>query len=454
MPELISLSSGRRPAALASFAEYGLSLRLKDIEPAAVETLKSALLDAVGCAAGANGSHAVRIAEDAAEKLIGSGPSEATSWLTGDRTSVARAAFLNGVALRFLDYMDVYRGEREVCHPSENIPLAVALCERDGGSGAELLELIAVAYELQLALADTFAFADSNLHHASAGALISAVLIGRAAEADVDQIARAAAIAAARFPVLSVVAKGDVSGIKAFNYPLGVIGGHWASTLAAAGLDGPANAIDWLGARTDWSEPAGWFERVRTPGISLKPYPAQFGLQAVIEACLRLAEPFRPPADIERVVVAVPARIAASTADPAKFAPRNHETADHSLPYCAAVALIDGAFSVASFAARWEDDTVRALIEKIDVRDTFDSSPRGAEVAIRYVDGAETSERIEIPLGDELRPMSRGQVLAKLQLLGPHLPARRIAHLVDRLEEVARVADLVSLWSPVGGAAA
>src|SRR5258707_1520917 len=49
--------------------------------------------------------------------------------------------------------------------------------------------------------------------------------------------------------------------------------------------------------------------------------------------------------------------------DPEKWRPKTRETADHSLPYCTAVALVDGAVSAAQFHAdRLSDPALLDLV--------------------------------------------------------------------------------------------
>src|SRR3546814_1220837 len=58
--------------------------------------------------------------------------------------SLDSAILLNGTLVRYLDFMDVY-WSRDICHPSENIPVALAAAQAAHCSGRELIEAIAAA---------------------------------------------------------------------------------------------------------------------------------------------------------------------------------------------------------------------------------------------------------------------------------------------------------------------
>ena len=67
--------------------------------------------------------------------------------------------------------------------------------------------------------------------------------------------------------------------------------------------------------------------------------------------------------------------------DPEKWRPKTRETADHSLPYCTAVALDDGDVTLESFSdERLRDETLLALVAKIKIH-------RDAALTARYPRG-------------------------------------------------------------------
>src|SRR3546814_12590203 len=99
------------------------------------------------------------------------------------------------------------------------------------------------------------------------------------------------------------------------------------------------------------------------PRVSLKADPVQYALQALAEAAERLhAQVGRRLDEIAAIRVGVRSETLARTADPKKFAPKNRETADHSLPSCVALALADGKLDETQFEAeRFLDPDVARL---------------------------------------------------------------------------------------------
>jgi 2-methylcitrate dehydratase len=101
--------------------------------------------------------------------------------------------------------------------------------------------------------------------------------------------------------------------------------------------------------------------------ITLKKYPAQYALQPLIAAACNAHQLGRGAArGIEKVVVHASRRTVERTADPAKYVPSGPEAADHSLPFCIAVALMDGQFTAAALqSGRWADPETLALMARI-----------------------------------------------------------------------------------------
>ena len=139
-------------------------------------------------------------------------------------------------------------------------------------------------------------------------------------------------------------------------------------------------------------------------------------------------------------------------ADPAKFKPQTKGTADHSLPVCLAMALLDGEVTVAQFEkGRWRAQDVMALVEKTSVKPgealvAKIPKGRGASVEIVFADGQSLRETVEVPEGDAERPLSRSSLERKFMnfavpVVGK-VGAERIVSLVNGLEDLKDVREL------------
>src|SRR4029079_1072180 len=90
--------------------------------------------------------------------------------------------------------------------------------------------------------------------------------------------------------------------------------------------------------------------RYRLPRVAFKRFPIQIELQAVAEAGAALSAKIKGRGqDIRAITVERARGRIGRVADAAKFRSRTKGTADHSLPVCLAMALLDGDVTVAQF---------------------------------------------------------------------------------------------------------
>ena len=104
-------------------------LRYDDLPPQIVQKAKRVLLDTLGCALGAIDAPPVRIAQQVA--AVQGGNPQATVIGVGSKVSCEQAAFLNGMAIRYLDYND-YAALGSAHHCSINVAPALAVAEMQG----------------------------------------------------------------------------------------------------------------------------------------------------------------------------------------------------------------------------------------------------------------------------------------------------------------------------------
>src|SRR4029078_8665120 len=164
--------------------------------------------------------------------------------------------------------------------------------------------------------------------------------------------------------------------------------------------------------------------------------------------------------DIRAITVETYPGIIERVADPAKFRPQTKGTADHSLPVCLAMALLDGDVTVAQFEKdRWRAQDVMALVEKTSVKHggalmTKLPKGRGASIEIVFADGQSLRETVEVPEGDAQRPLSRLSLERKFMNFAipvvSQTGAERVVSLVDGLEELKDVRELTQALRGTG----
>jgi 2-methylcitrate dehydratase len=150
---------------------------------------------------------------------------------------------------------------------------------------------------------------------------------------------------------------------------------------------------------------------------------------------------------IDSVTVTTIARACDILFDPHKYRPESRETADHSLPYCIAAALVDHKITTQSFSEeRLNDKRIREVIDKIRGEASLEfekmfPEKQPSKVLIRTKDGKEYSEYLEYPKGDPREPMTMGDLENKFIALSDGLlkPGRQkeIKEMIFRSEHLA-----------------
>jgi 2-methylcitrate dehydratase len=248
---------------------------------------------------------------------------------------------------------------------------------------------------------------------------------------------------------------------KAIGYPWAAMDGILATRLAQQGYTGPTGFLDWLATEgplkgtvdadaLDRAEATMMIERV-----SYKQFPIQFELQTPVELAIGLHDELGGAQSVSRVEISVRPITIKRTADVAKFTPNNRETADHSLPVCVAMALLDGKVTAAQFeSGRWKTDDVLGLVKRIAVtaEPEYDARyPGGRPAALRVT--LENGRRLEAfqaaPLGDVTRPLDDATLTRKFlanasDVLGA-TRAQDIVECVSRVDQLAYLDQLTRL---------
>ncbi len=414
--------------------------------PEAAEAATCALFDAVAVALGAFRHRAAQAARRYAYRLP-AGSDGCAIWGTSRRTTPEAASLANGVLLRCYDYNDLYVGKRSAAHPSDIIAGLVAVAEATGASGRDLLAAIALGYEVILDLLDTLALAPGGWDYANLTAIGAACAIARLMRLSRAQAREALAItviphlASDEIESGDLNARGDLTMWKRFNGADAIRQAVYACTLAASGAEGVVrpftgklgllrklqstdNPLPYLRARLAEQRPL-----ARVGQVTMKRWPvgsrAQSAIQAALRARARLADATR----IKAVRVA---------ADPSAYEhlvrirqdpwhPVSRETADHSLPYIVAAAVLDGVVRSESFAPHLVLEPKRqAFLRCVEVK-PLERTPARSDVASGYasvyttrveietLDGAVVTGEADVPPGHPDNRFGRDDLETKLR---------------------------------------
>lgn len=439
-------------------ATFAATLKLETVPPEAIREAKRFLLDSVGCAFGALGRPDVQIVHDTLAAL--GGAPEATVIGSGLRTNAVNAALMNSLLIRALDYNDIY-WKQDPSHPSDLIPAGLACAEKTGKSGADVLLAILIGYELEMrwCLAAFPGVREVGWHHATLTQFVSPLVAGRMLDLTVDQMVSAVGISGSSHNTFGCVVAGHLTNMKNTADPMAAQAGVFAAELARRGYTGPALVIEGREGLFDTIRNVVWKAEALTDGLgeqflitecSYKAFPTEYLTHSPISAAIHLAEAHDlKPEDIAEVTVKTLKRGAEILSDPDKYRPTTRETADHSLPYCIAVAFIDRSVLPTAFAeARLKDPRIWALLPKIRVvaepeYEKLFPRIQPAEVTVKTGDGRTLTRRVDYAKGDPLDPMSDAELVAKFRSqAGLWLDAARQDAIIDATMHLERMKDI------------
>jgi 2-methylcitrate dehydratase len=406
-------------------ADYAAGLAFGDLPAAVVHEAKRRLIDSLATAVGALDADAYAHAKRCALR-VQSQPD--VTLIGGGRSSPEWATFVNGLAIRYLDYNDTYLS-LEPAHPSDNLAAVLAVGEAMQASGRDMIVAAVLAYEIQCRLCDAASLRSHGIDHVTYGAISSAAAACKLMKLDAKRTTHALGIAGVCNVALRQTRAGEMSEWKGCAFANAARNAVFAALLAAEGMTGPAPIFE--GELGLMKLVTGTFEIARFGGKDrpfmilqtyIKFWPAEYHSQSAIDAALQL----RPEIGDIRQIRAIDihtfdAAVDIIGKDPEKWQPRTRETADHSLPYCTAVALVDGAVTRAQFEPkRFTDPALLELVAKIKIhRDSALSQryPAGIpnRLTVTLADGRQLVREVEFPRGHARNPMTDAEVEQKFR---------------------------------------
>jgi 2-methylcitrate dehydratase len=451
-------SKDEKPSAALEqrLAQFAAGVKYEDLPKEAVQACKRYLLDALACALGAVGTVPAKIAEETFRKAF---PSTGSATIIGKSHSISTegATLINGTMIRELEFNDIYFG-KDPAHPSEIISTAIACCEEAGRSGRDLIEAIVVGYEIEVRLADAFSWASRGFISSSAAGFVAPLVAGKAWRMPAEQMANAVGISGPRQLIPLAINSGDISMMKSVQPGFAAMDAVFATRLAAAGLTGVTRSIEWLTANIlpkDASISVDLDPRhYLLTKVGLRRFSLQGDLQAMAEAGVNLHPKIQGQAETikEVIVQTYPETIHRGVASPERYHPASRLTADHSLPICLAIALLDGDVTIRQFNdGRWNAPDVLALAQKVKVevgQSLIVQMPdgHGTIVEVHLDNGQIIKETVLIPEGDAEKPMSAPAMEKKFRqfadLVLGKAGASSVLSYIDRLEEIKNIRTL------------
>ena len=353
-------------------AGYASSLSFNNLDEATRHAATQRLIDALGCGLGAHDCEPAQIGR---RLSAGETPGKYAGRVLfyGDRLPAESAGFINTAMIRNFDFNDRYPGG----HPSDALGPLIALASAMPVDGKRFLAAMSVMYEIFARLSDSTQLSrrgwDQGFAHQHFGRgrrLQSA----RAAAADDRQCHRHRGEferAAARHPLGRAHAVEERRDrlcraqrpVRRAASPPKAWRGRAMRSRGGQGC-----------SRTSPGRSRSRTSRPRavpslTPRVQLKYWPVETNGQPVIWAALELRKSLAA-SDIKAIeVFANKFTWFEIGSEPEKWDPQTRETADHSLPYIFARALVDGPITTRSSFTddKVRDPALRPLMSKLKV---------------------------------------------------------------------------------------
>ena len=446
---------------LNHLCDYALKLSYRDLPQEVIRRTKHIVMDTVGCALGGAESPPAKIARAAAAEITSAIPS--TVLISGQKTSPDLATFANGVMIRYLDFNDTYTGP-STCHPSDLLAPVLAVVDARNGDGKDVILGTVLGYEIFCGLIDAGAREPGRAWDQSTyGVIAAAVTAAKLFDHTKEQMANAISLAVSSHISLEQIRRGQISHWKGCALANASRNAVFCAMLAAKGMTGPeevfegkAGFFNSTGIRFEIRPFADSADDYRIMKARVKAFPAGYFSQSAIEAILVLRSQIPDLNDIKEIrLQTFPAGYEVMGSGEANWQPETRESADHSLPFVMAVALMEGSVEIRHYEQMYyKRSDVRDLMKKISVRIGEEPVAAWPDIPLNIVDiemksGNVLSTKVAYHLGHFKRLMTDEELERKFRPLAePLLPKRQIDDLLAglrRLDEVEHISELISL---------
>ena len=434
-------------------ARYMAQARERSLAPHVAREARHRILDAL--AAMVSGSHlkpgemAIRYAQ------AQGGVAEATVLTTDIITSAVNAALVNGM-FAHADETDDFEPVTKAHPGSAVVPAALAMAEREGRSGAELLAAVTLGYDVccrfLLALGPDRVRASHRSAEGTSSTMGAVAAAASLARLDEKGMRYALSYAAQQVSGIWSWVRDTEHVEKAFDFSgMGARNGVTAAIMVQLGfsgvwdvLDGEHNALMALSSEPQPEEMvAGLGSRFFVTETAIKPFSVGYPIQAPLDAFLKLRrEHGLNENNVESIVVRLPE-------DGARVV-NNRSMPDVNCQHIIAIALVDGgvSFEDSHSYERMADPKVRAVKERVQLiadRELMDpAAPRSGRVEVKLRDGRTVSHFTRHAPGTKENPMDTQSVSEKARhLMAPVLGDERTEEVIRRvnaLEELTMCA--------------
>jgi 2-methylcitrate dehydratase PrpD len=439
--------------------EYVYRTTFSDVPQSALKVIKNQVLAVLGTTiAGASADGCETVVE--LEKELG-GRAEASILIHGGKVPAARAAFVNGVMARALDFCDALAPGAHI--GSATIPAALAAAELVGGcSGADFLAAVAVGTEvgvrLNLGESQYDGFDPTGVCVPFASTAAAAKILRLSEKETLNALALSFNRCGGSF-------QANVDGSLAVRVIEGWVAetGLTCARLAQRGITGPANFLEGIygyfhlfGRDRVLAEKvfSGLGTEYQVGKLVFKKYPSCGLTQGSTGVILGLmAEKGIGADDIERVEITVPPYTYKLVGHPFQVGSNPKVNAQFSIRYCVANALIRKGSKLAHFEEEAiRDPQVLEFTKKVEVISDVAMEQRGhtpLDMRVLTKNGKEYVEKIDFVPGFPEKPLTNEEHRQRFRdcvaFAAKPFPEEKIKGVMDAVDSLEGMDDIRSI---------
>lgn len=421
-------------------ANYIVKMSFDQIPDDVIQFTKLCILDYFGAAIAGRDQAPIQMIDQFAKEM---GGNEQATLVTGGKSSIMNAAFVNGAASHIVELDDIHKGS--IIHAATVvIPAALAVAEWKQLSGKEIITAVVVGYEVSYRIGEAVSPSHYYFWHntATCGTFGAAAATSKLLNLTEDQVIYALGNAGTQAAGLWEFIE-DGAMTKQLHPGKAAMNGLMSTMLAQKNFTGAMKILE--GKRGFFNAMSEQFDSEKVTdrlGEQYKIVENSFKIHAscrhthhVMDEMIELAKERKlVESDIARIVVKT-YQVAINITDNAE--PETVYAAKFSLQFCTALALLTGKGGLQDFneTALWAHD-IRSLMKRVTLMtdeeiDEDYPDKWGAMIEVYLKSGEVLTRRTDYPKGDPEKPLTSHELTTKFHTLAKSMPKETKVHFVN-----------------------
>jgi len=432
-------------------ASFISKTRFEDLPEDVVEFTKLCMLDWLGSAIAGKDKQPIKIINDMVKEM--GGIPQATL-VTGGKSSVIQAAFVNGASSHIVELDDIHKAS--IIHAATVvIPAALAVAEWKGKSGKDVIEAVAIGYEVCYRIGEAVSPSHYYYWHntATCGTFGAAAAAAKLLELNTEQIVHTLGSAGTQAAGLwEFIEDGAMS--KQLHPGKAAMNGVISALLSKRGFTGASRILE--GRR-------GFFEAMSDQYDTTKITNHLGEIYKIVENSFKIHASCRHTHATMDLAIDLAKEHDLTIKDVANISVRTYQVAlditdnpnpttvyaaKFSLQFCTALAFVKRQGGLQDFTEEsLNDPVIRGLMEKVQVGvepPIHEAYPDkwGSLVQIELNNGEVLQKQSDYPKGDPENPPTKAEMVAKFKQLAGQLPEEQIQKYIDKVLNLETLPDI------------